>query len=229
MSIVRYHEFLPSSHEGKQVLQLVEENITDLSMLAVPASNPLYQVYQWTLPVEIGSYMGRIGKVPGQPVEILLAFNDAAPDVVDGFLLYSPVPTHPEACGVNYMAVRGSSRRRGIGSELVRALLNLYPHTELTCAIKRVPFYQSLGFKVIDNHHTHVVMNTYPASCVGQMAVLDVTAIHESREAAAIHNGLVQKWGVKEMKKAEKQLERHVAQLCRQAESFAQIHKDTSV
>jgi hypothetical protein len=49
MDIVRYHEVLSSRQEGQQVLQLVEENITDLSMLAVPASNPLYQVYHWTL------------------------------------------------------------------------------------------------------------------------------------------------------------------------------------
>lgn len=49
MDIVRYHEVLSSRQEGQQVLQLVEENITDLSMLAVPASNLLYQVYHWTL------------------------------------------------------------------------------------------------------------------------------------------------------------------------------------
>lgn len=43
----------------------------------------------------VWSYIGRIGKVPGQPVENFLAFKDAARGVGDVFLLYSPRPDAP--------------------------------------------------------------------------------------------------------------------------------------
>lgn len=216
----RFHTNPPDQAFGEQVIAIVEDNITDLSMLSVPASNHLFGIYEWALPIEIGSYMSRIGKVASEPVELLLAVDDTAGQEVVGFLLYSPVPTHRDACGVNYMAVKQNSRRRGIGSELTKRLVVQYPHTELTCAVKKVPFYESLGFQVLDAHNTQVVMNTRSASTTGLMAVLNVTALYESSDAKAIHSRLVQRWGLKAMVQAEKQLERHIGQLARQANAF---------
>lgn len=220
VKIMRFQASPPSHALGEQVIKLVEENITDLSMLSVPPSNHLYGIYHWALGIEVGSYMSRIGRVASEPVELLLAIDDAAGGEVVGFLLYSPVPTHPEACGVNYMAVKQSRRRRGIGSELMKEMVAQYPHAELTCSVKKVPFYQSVGFKVLDSHNTQVVMNTRSASTTGQMAVLNVSPIYESSEAKTLHNRLVQRWGLKAMTQAEKQLARHVGQLERQAKAF---------
>lgn len=220
MSITRYHATPPSQVIGEKVLRLVEDNITDLSMVAVPPSNHLYEIYRWALPTEIGVYISRIGKVASEPVELLVAFDDAAPHEVVGFLLYSPVPTHPEACGVNYMAVKQSHRRRGIGTQLMKMLIGQHPHTELTCQIKKVPFYESLGLQVLDSHNTQVVMNTRSASTPGLMAVLDVKPIYESSEVREHHSALVQRWGLRAMIQAEKQLERHVAQLAQRAKAF---------
>jgi GNAT superfamily N-acetyltransferase len=215
-----FHAIPPSQDLGEQVIRLVEENITDLSMLSVPPSNHLYGIYHWALGIEVGLYISRIGRVASEPVELLLAVDDAQAGEVVGFLLYSPVPTHPDACGVNYMAVKQSRRRQGIGSALMQMMIAKYPHAELTCPVNKVPFYQSIGFQVLDSHNTQVVMNTRSYSTTGKMAVLDVSPIYHSSEAKSLHSRLVQRWGLKAMKQAEKQLDRHVAQLERQAKAF---------
>lgn len=222
MPISLYHAAPPINTVSVQVLQLVEDNITDLSQLSVPPSNHLYDIYRWALPVEVAGYLRRIGQVPSEPVELLVAFDDADLKVVTGFLLYCPVPSHPDACGINYMAVRQSHRGRGIGSDLMKMLIARYPHAELTCTVKKVPFYESLGFRVLDTHNTQVVMNTRSASTPGLMAVIDVAPIYESIEAREIHGRLVQRWGRREMLQAEKQLERHAALLERQARTFVE-------
>jgi GNAT superfamily N-acetyltransferase len=220
MSITRYHTNPPTQAEGDQVVAMVKDYVTDLCLVAVPPSNLMYEFYRWALQTEVGFYMSRIGMTASQPVELLLAFDNTTPNEVVGFLLYSPIPTHPEACGVNYMAVKQSHRRRRVGSELMKTLIELYPHTELTCSVKKVPFYQSVGLQVVDHHLTHVAMNTRTASCDGEIAIVNVESIYESDEANAIKRSLVQRWGVKEIKRAQKQMERHVADLSRQAEAF---------
>lgn len=220
MSITRYHTCPPTQAEGDQVITIVKDYVTDLSLVAVPPSNLMYEFYRWALPTEVGFYMSRIGMTVSEPVELLLAFDNATPNEVVGFLLYSPIPTHPDACGVNYMAVKQSHRRRGVGSELMKTLIELYPYTELTCSVKKVPFYQSLGLQVLDHHLTQIVMNTRTASCDGEIAIINVESIYESDEANVMKQSLVQRWGGKEMKRAQKQMERHVADLSRQAEAF---------
>lgn len=65
MLITRFHDSPPSQTVGLQVLQLVEEYVTELSMLSVPVSNPLYEIYRWALPVEVGAYIGD-GRENGQ-------------------------------------------------------------------------------------------------------------------------------------------------------------------
>jgi GNAT superfamily N-acetyltransferase len=228
MPITLYHDAPPSQTVGNQILKLVEDNVTDLSMLSVPPSNLLYDIYRWALPVEVGAYMQRIGAFPNEPVELLVAFDETNSHEMIGFLLYSPVPSHSEACGINYMAVRQSHRRRGIGSELIKTLIARYPHVELTCTVKKVSFYESLGFQILDSHSAQVVMNTQSESSPGLMATLNVAPIYESDEARAIHYRLVQRWGHREMVKAEKQLARHYAQLERQSRAFVEARLKTT-
>lgn len=220
MPVTLYHTAPPEASVGSQVLELVDENITELSMLAVPPSNLLFEVYRWALRVEIALYLQRVGREPSAPMEVLVSLSDDVPGEVTGFLLYAPVATHPEACGVNYMAVKRSHRRRGVGSELIKTLIARYPHAELTCSIKNVPFYESVGFQVLGSRSTQIVMNTRPASTEGLMAVLNVEQIFESPDAKAIRSNLERRWGAKEMSKAEKQLIRHVEQLEQRAKDF---------
>lgn len=211
----------PSSDITGQVLQLVVSNLTDLSMLAVPASNPLYRIYEWALPCEVDLYIQRIGRQPDAPVELIVAFADENPVVVVGFLLYLPVKSHPDACGINYMAVKKAYRRRGIGREMMEAAIARYPHVELTCSIAKVPFYEKMGFQVLDSHHTQIVMNTRSASTLGMMAICNVEAIYSSQQVQQIQSQLLQRWGMKEIQKAQKRLERDSELMAQKAQAFA--------
>lgn len=220
MFTVLCNETPPTDDVTRQILEMVVGNLTDLSMLGVPPSNPLYGVYSWALPYEISLYITRIGQIPTAPVELIVAYDDGNDTDVVGFLLYLPVPSHPDACGVTYMAVKQSHRRRGIGSAMMRECIARYPHVELTCFIKKVPFYEGLGFQVLDSQNTQVVMNTRSASTTGMMVIVDTARILDMQPVRQIHAQLVQRWGGKEMVKAKKQLERHVDQLKRQAEAY---------
>jgi GNAT superfamily N-acetyltransferase len=220
MHTVLCNETPPSDLVIHQILEMVADNLTDLSMLGLPQSNPLHGVYRWALCYEISLYITRIGKMPTAPVELIVAYDDGNDTDVVGFLLYLPVPSHTDACGVTYMAVKQSHRRRGIGSAMMRECIARYPHVELTCFIKKVPFYEGLGFQVLDTQNTQVVMNTRSASTTGMMAIVDTAPILQLPPVKQIHAQLVQRWGIREMAKAEKQLERHVDQLKRQAAAY---------
>ncbi|MNF30575.1 Acetyltransferase (GNAT) family protein [compost metagenome] len=194
--------------------------VSDLSTEAVPPSNPHYEAYSFALPCEVGMYLQRIGQNPDAPVEAILAFDDSTPDKVVGFLVYLPIPTNPEACGVCYMAVLQSHRRHGIGSAMMREAMARYSYVELTCPIKKVAFYEQLGFQVIDAEGTQVVMNTRAGSSPELMGLVNAAEIWGSPQMAQIHEQLVQRWGRKELAKGEKQLRRQVEQLERQAASY---------
>ncbi len=219
-SICLYQFAPPEASVGAQVLKLVEDDVTSLGMFAVPSSNLLFDIYRWALAKEVGFYLQRIGAVPSEPAELLVSFSETDPCEVTGFLLYAPVISDAEACGINYMAVKRSHRRRGIGRALMNALVARHPHVELTCAIDKVPFYEALGFRVLDSRNTQVVMNTRSASAAGLIAVLDVSPLYRSGTAGAMYSSLAQLWGIKKMRSAEKELARHVAKLERRAKAF---------
>ena len=220
MKTVLHNETIPSDRVLEQILVIATDNLTELSMLGVPPSNPLHGLYCWSMQFEICMYIMRIGKMPDAPVELILAYDDDNDTDVVGFLLYSPVLSHPDACGVNYMAVKQSHRRRGIGSAMMREAISRYPHVELTCFVKKVPFYESLGFQVLDTQNTQVVMNTRSASTTGMMSIVDTSSFFSKPQARQIHDNLVKRWGVEEMTRAEIQLQWHVEQLKREASTF---------
>jgi len=217
-----YTDAQPSDEVGMEVLNIVSDNITDLTLVSVPPSNLLYAVYEWTLQAEIGAYMTRIGRIPGEPHHLLVAIDTENDSRVSGFLLYSPVPAEPTACGVNYMAVRKDYRGSGIASEMVRRMLKHYHHTELSCTIKLVPFYESLGFQVIGSHLTQVTMCTLPNGPQGTMAVLNVEEIFNSPDVGIIMNGLVARWGRKAVRDSQIKLYKQRDQLIFRSERFVQ-------
>ncbi|EKT4532188.1 GNAT family N-acetyltransferase [Pseudomonas putida] len=219
MPITLFNETSPPPAVTNQVCQMAANYLTDLSMLAIPASNYLYEVHEWVLPAEIFNYTQWIGQPEKPPAELLVAFDDDDQTVV-GFLLYLPIPTHPGACGITYMAVLKSHRGRGIGSDLIARALSAYPHAELTCPISKVPFYERQGFRVLRARNTQVVMNTREASSAGTIEVVDAAKLLHSPQAQAILGQQMQRWGRKEMLYAEKQLHRHIGQLERQAAEY---------
>lgn len=220
MPITLFTETSPPDQVTNQVCQIAAAYLTDLGMLAVPASNCLHEFYQWALGVEVCAYSQWIGQPHMPPVEMLVAFDQDNPAVVTGFLLYLPMPTHPEACGITYMAVQKSHRGRGIGTAMMKQAVARYPHAELSCPVGKVEFYERLGFRVLRARNTQVVMNTRASSSEGMIAVVNVADIYESPQGRQIQEQQLQRWGRREWVNATKKLQRQTEQLERQAEAF---------
>ncbi|RMO05553.1 putative acetyltransferase [Pseudomonas coronafaciens pv. zizaniae] len=219
MSIVLYHQAGPDKSAVDQVLKLVASFCTDLRLDAIPASNAFYSLYQWALVCEVESYIERIGYA-NAPVELLLAFDEMKQDEVVGFLLYLPVMRQIDTCGVCYMAVKSTHQGRGIGKNLLAAMLDRYPHAELTCSVSNVEFYESMGFSVVGTHSSQVAMSTRAQATEGEILLIDSRSILGSPEARKRQMELEQRWGKKEMRYAIQQFERHVSKLVLQADNF---------
>ncbi|MBK5437444.1 MULTISPECIES: GNAT family N-acetyltransferase [unclassified Pseudomonas] len=216
-SLTRYETPCPEPINA-QILQMVVDYLTDISMVAIPPSNLLYNVYQYAIGYEVHLYLEALGGSKGIAVELIVALD--AQEQVIGFLLYLPVKDDPEACGVAYMAVHASHRRKGVARAMMQDMLARYPHAELTCAVEKVPAFESMGFQLRGVRGTQVLMNTRDYSTDGLMGLLDVASIYSSLEVRQIHTYLLQKHGKRAMIDAEKQRDRHFDQMTHKARMF---------
>ena len=216
-------------HLTSQILQLVVDNLTDISVVAIPPSNLLYNVYQYAIGYEVHLYLEALNGTKGVAVELLVATDEDDPEQVVGFLLYLPIQDDPDACGVAYMAVQADHRRQGIARRMVREMVGRYPHAELTCAVAKVPWFESMGFQVVGVRGTQVLMNTRDHSSDGLMGLLDVGPIYSSLEVRQIHTYLLQKHGKRAMVDAEKQRDRHLDQLTHKAHEFVRGRGDGAI
>ena len=211
---------------NSQILQMVVDYLTDISSVALPPSNLLYNIYQYAIGYEVHLYLEALGGAKGIAVELIVAMDEQDPAKVVGFLLYLPVKDDPEACGVAYMAVHASHRRQGVARAMMDEMLSRYPHGELTCTVEKVPAFESMGFQVRGVRGTQVLMNTRDYSTDGLMGVLDVASIYSSLEVRQIHTYLLQKHGKRAMIDAEKQRDRHFDQMTRKAQLFVQVRQE---
>ncbi|KAE9650654.1 N-acetyltransferase [Pseudomonas sp. PB105] len=220
-SLTRYTSPCPEPING-QILQMVVDNLTDISSIALPPSNLLYNIYQYAIGFEVHLYLEALNGEKGIAVELIVATDAQDAQKVIGFLLCLPVKDDPDACGVAFMAVQAGMRRQGVARGMMQDVLTRYPHAELGCAVEKVPVFEALGLQVRGARGTQVLMNTRDYGTDGLMGVLDVAAIYNSLEVRQIHTYLLQKHGKRAMVDAEKQRDRHLDQLTRKARLFVQ-------
>ncbi|AUZ46623.1 GNAT family N-acetyltransferase [Pseudomonas orientalis] len=215
-SLTRYTTPCPEP-VNSQILQMVVDNLTDISSVALAPSNLLYNIYQYAIGFEVHLYLEALDGSKGISVELVVAMQD---ETVVGFCLYLPVKDDPQACGVAFMAVHAGSRRQGLARAMLDDVLARYPHAELACSVEKVPAFEAMGFKVRGARGTQVLMNTRDYGTAGLMGVLDVAAIYSCVEVRQIHTYLLQKHGKRAMVDAEKQRDRHLDQLARKVRVF---------
>ncbi|WP_300631599.1 GNAT family N-acetyltransferase [Pseudomonas sp.] len=215
-SLTRYTTPCPEPINS-QILQMVVDNLTDISSVALAPSNLLYNIYQYAIGFEVHLYLEALDGSKGISVELVVAMRD---ETVIGFCLYLPVKGDPQACGVAFMAVHSGSRRQGVARAMLGDVLARYPHAELACSVEKVPAFEAMGFNVRGARGTQVLMNTRNYGTDGLMGVLDVAAIYSSLEVRQIHTYLLQKHGKRAMVDAEKQRDRHLDQLTRKVQMF---------
>ena len=202
-----------------QILQLVVDNLTDISQVGLGPSNLLYNVYQYVIGYEVHLYLAAL---EGGAVELIVATDEDDPALVSGFLLYLPVKDDPEACGVAYMAVHARHRRQGIARGMLRQMLARYPQAELSCSVGKVGWFEALGFRVLGARGPQILMSTRDHSSDGLMATQDLAPIFASTEVRQIHTYLLQRHGKRAMIDAEKQRDRHLDQMTAKARTFIQ-------
>ena len=222
MPVITLLQTSPDEPIKGQILQMVVDYLTDISSVALPPSNPLYSLYQYGIGYEVHLYLEALSGARGIPVELLVATDEQDPSRLLGFVLYLPVQDDPQACAVAYMAVLAKHRRQGIARALLGQVRERYPHVELACAVGKVAYFEAMGFQVLGARGPQVLMNTRDHATEGLLAVLDVAPIYRTLEVQQIHAYLLKQHGKRAMVDAEKQRDRHLDQLTRQARAFVQ-------
>lgn len=215
-----HFETPPAESFKNQIMQMVIDYVTDISPVAIAPSNPLYRLYQYGLGFEVNLYQEAMDGSKGIAVEMIVALDAEDPSIVIGFLLYLPAKDDPQACAVAYMAVQAARRRQGVARAMIADMVSRYPHAELACFVGKVPYFEAMGFQVLSARGPQVVMNTRDHVTDGLVAVLDTAPIYRSLEVRQIHTYLLQQHGKRVMVDAEKQRDRRLDQLTRQAKTF---------
>lgn len=210
----------PPESLKSQILQMVVDYLGDISPVSLTPSNPLYQLYQYVIGYEMHLYLQAMDSALDTSAQLLLALDDLDPSQVLGFALYLPAKDDPEACTLAYMAVQASHRRRGIARAMLQQMVTRHPHAELACVASKVPTFEAMGFQVLAARGPQVLMNTRDHASNGMVAVQDLTPIYQSTEVRQIHAYLVKQHGKKAMSDAEKQRDRQLDQMARQAQAL---------
>lgn len=217
---VKQYRRTPPFHIYTQVSAMTAAYVTDLSLVVVPPSNPMWPVHSFALATEVEVYMDRMGSIGPGRTELIVAEDDSNPGRVIGFLMHLLVHGAPEATGVAYMAVADGQRRKGVARKMIDHLLAEYPHVELSCTIEKVPVYEKMGFQIVGVRDNQVRMNTREYTADGMIGTIDVTPIFNSQEALLIRHQQLQKYGRKAMEEASKAIKRNYDQGVRKAEQF---------
>jgi GNAT superfamily N-acetyltransferase len=212
----------PPESLKSQVLQMVVDYFSDISPAPLTPSNPLYQLYQYVIGFEVHLYLQAMGDEDGSGARLILALDDEDPSRVLGFALYLPSPDDADACTLVYLAVLADRRRRGIARALLQQMRLLHPHAALACVASRVPTFEAMGFQVLAARGPQVLMNSRDRASDGWVAVQDLAPIFQSKEVRQIHSYLVKQYGERAMRDAEKQRDRLLDQLARQAEAVVE-------
>lgn len=220
MFTVSHFQTPPDEAIKSQIMQMVVDYVTDISMVNIAPSNPLYSLYQYGVGFEVHLYIEGMDGSKGIAAELIVALDADEPETVIGFVLYLPVKDDPQACVIAYMAVQASRRRQGVARAMLREVTERYPHVELACRPAAVPRFEAMGFQVLAARGPQVLMNTRDHRTDGLVAVLDVAPIYNSLEIRQIHAYLLQQHGKRPMIEAEKQRDRHLDQLTRQARAL---------
>ena len=210
----------PPESLNSQILQMVVDYLSDISPVSLTPSNPLYQLYQYVIGYEMHLYLQAMDSASATSAQLLLALDDQDPSQVLGFALYLPATDDPEACTLAYIAVQASARRRGIARAMLQQMIARPPHAELACVARKVPTVEAMGFQVLAAHGPQVLMSTRNHGSNGMVAVQDLAPIFQSKEVRQIHAYLVKQHGKKVMSEAEKQRDRQLDQMARQAQTL---------
>lgn len=197
MFTITRHATPVDSSTCRAVLDLVEENVTALSMSSPPRTHPLFDGYKTMLVEEIRTYITR-HDIP--QIELLTAATDDGRTV--GFLLFGLVQTEVQECNIYYTAVQKQFRRQGIMNKMMQVILEISPAIGLSCDIAMVPIYKQYGFRIVKGRETQVVM--FIGNPTGITPVTDPADLQKLEVVDDAFRRAVQRSNANDMRRADR-------------------------
>ncbi|MFB4250915.1 GNAT family N-acetyltransferase [Pseudomonas idahonensis] len=155
-----------------QALRLARANYVDLIFKYVKPHGPTSNLCITQVETEVEAYLedaltGRYGLRAGA----VFAKDDTTGQVV-GFITYLGGVVPPTDCGLNYVVVDQRYRRKGIMKAMLNVVMQKFTFIGLTCNVDKVPYYESLGFRITCADFTQVDMSWGVDKAHGIMAKL---------------------------------------------------------
>ncbi|MCF5382050.1 hypothetical protein GIW05_00750 [Pseudomonas syringae] len=137
----------------EDVLALVSQNVTALSLIHPPADHPKFGAYSAALRLEFQTYLEM--EAPHR-IELVTVSSDG---VMAGFTLCGlPLSGSSSECGIYYTSVSKALRGNGLMSLMMNNITGRYPSVALSCDVALVPRYKRFGFRCESVRHGHIVM-----------------------------------------------------------------------
>ncbi|WP_295488147.1 GNAT family N-acetyltransferase [uncultured Pseudomonas sp.] len=225
MYILSRLDGVPPESFQNQIRQLVIEQASALSSVAIAADNPLYPLYQYSVGLEVHQYLQALDGQRGLAVELILALDAEAPDRLLGFALALPAQDDPHTCALAFLAVVPSHRREGIARGLLADLRSRYACVEMSALPHTVPWFEAMGFQVVGAQAAHVLMSSSGKASDALIGRLDTATIYQTLEVRQIHAYLLKQHGDAAMIEAERARNERLDELELQAQACAALRK----
>lgn len=169
IEIQRYRAPIPEIIQD-QVLEIVSNNVTSLSMTHPPTRHPRFNAHKAALKLEITTYLE--SPYPLR-TELVTAMYD---DRVAGFTLCGfPYDETSSECGIYYTAVSKAFRDQGLMSLMVRDIVARHAAVALSCDVSLVPRYERYGFRCHSLRNHQIIM--YIGNPVEETALIESSSI----------------------------------------------------
>ena len=141
-----------------QVLKLARAYYVDLINKAIKPHGPTSSLCMAQVEIEVREYLrDALTGCYGLPVSAILAKDTSTSEVI-GFAIVLGGNCSTD-CGINYAAVHADYRRKSILREMLDLVKSRYTHIGLACDVEKVPYYESLDFRVTGHETGQVTMS----------------------------------------------------------------------
>lgn len=155
----------------EQALRLARANYVELINKYVKPHGPTSSLCIAQVETEVQAYLDDALTGCYQVRAGAVFAKDAATGDVIGFSIYlgGIIPTD---CGLNYVVVDKRYRRQGIMKAMLDVVMKKFTFIGLSCNVDKVPYYESLGFRITGADMVQVAMSWGVNKPHGTMTVL---------------------------------------------------------
>ncbi|WP_443497182.1 GNAT family N-acetyltransferase [Pseudomonas helleri] len=156
----------------EQALRLARANYVELINKYVKPHGPTSSLCIAQVETEIQAYLNDALTGCYQVRAGAVFAKDATTDQVIGYTVYLGGAIPPTDCGLNYVVVDQRYRRQGIMKAMLNVVMKKFTFIGLSCNVDKVPYYESLGFRITGADMSQVAMSWGVDKPHGTMSVL---------------------------------------------------------